>query len=121
MAPLVEILLFSYLQKLTCLLRAQLDQRFLSTMLQQDSVVRKGTDIHRLINRCLQQRKEGIIDELDTDCERCKRQLPYSKFKNEKDHCVKVFEHLMLRGQVCYAVCFITNRVDGGGVCLWMI
>ena len=36
--------------------------------------------------------------------------------KDKKDHCVKVFSCLMLRGQVHSAVQFITNRIHGGGV-----
>ena len=46
---------------------------FISTMLQQDSMVRKGTDICRLISRRLQQWKDSIFDELVTDSERCAR------------------------------------------------
>ena len=79
-------------------------------------MVHKGTDIHRLINRYLQQWKDDIFDELVTDTERCARQLPRSKFRIEKNHCVKVFTRLMLQGQVRSAVCFITNQVNSGGV-----
>ena len=79
-------------------------------------MVHKGTDICQLISRHLQQWKDGIFDELVTDSERCARQLPCSKFRNEKDHCVKVFTCLMLRGKVQSAVRFIANKVNSGGV-----
>ena len=79
-------------------------------------MVRKGTDIRRLISRRLQQWKDSIFDELVTDSERCARRLPCSKFRNEKGHCVKVFTRLMLQGQVRSAVRFVTNRLNSGGV-----
>ena len=89
---------------------------FLSPMLQRDPMVRRGTDIHRLLARRLQHWKEHCFEDLVNETERCTRQLPRSRFKDEKDWCVKVFTHLMFRGQVRSAVRFITDRVHGGGV-----
>ena len=79
-------------------------------------MIRRGTDIHRLLARCLQHWKEHCFEDLVNETERCAWQLPRSRFKDEKDRCVKVFTHLMLRGQVRSAVRFITDRVHGGGV-----
>ena len=89
---------------------------FLSAMLQCDPMIWRGTDIHRLLARCLQHWKEHCFEDLVNETERCARWLPRSRFKDEKDQCVKVFTHLMLRGQVRSAVRFITDRVHGGGV-----
>ena len=89
---------------------------FLSAMLQRDPMVRRGTDICRLLARRLQRWKDHCFEDLVNETERCARRLPRSRFKDEKDRCVKVFTHLMLRGQVLSAVRFITDRVHGGGV-----
>jgi len=69
---------------------------FLSTMLQWDPMVWKDIDIHHLLSRRLQLWKKCVFDGLATESERCARQLPCSRFKDKKDHCVKVFTHLML-------------------------
>ena len=89
---------------------------FLSAMLQRDPMVRRGTDIHCLLARRLQRWKEYCFEDLVNETERCAWRLPRSRFKDEKDRCVKVFTHLMFRGQVRSAVRFITDRVHGGGV-----
>jgi len=64
---------------------------FLSTMLQQGPMVQKGIDIHHLLSRCLQLWKECVFNGLVTELEWCAKQLPCSRFKDMKDHCVKVF------------------------------
>ena len=85
-------------------------------MLQRDPKVRKGTDIHHLLDRRLQNWKECNFEDLVTEIEWCSRQLHQSGIKDKNDHCVKVFTHLMLGGQVSSAVRFITDRIHGGGV-----
>ena len=50
------------------------------------------------------------------DAERCSRQHTKPRCKDGEDHTVAVFTRLMLRGQVRSAICFITDRVSGGGV-----
>jgi len=85
-------------------------------MLQRDPMVRKGIDIHRLLSRYLQLWKEYVFDGLVTKSEQYATLLPHLRFKDKKDNRVKVFTYLMLRGQVCSAVHFITDRVHGGGV-----
>ena len=39
----------------------------------------------------------GISNKLTIDRKQCARQLPYSKFKNENDHCVEVFIRLTMQ------------------------
>ena len=50
------------------------------------------------------------------DAERCSRQHIRPRCKDGEDHIVAVFTSWMLRGQVRFAVRFITDRVSGGGV-----
>ena len=84
---------------------------FLSVMLRCDPMVRRGTDI-----RCLKEWKEEKFESLVYDAERCARQFTRPRKKDDKDHTVAVFTRLMLQGQVCSAVRFITDRVSGSGV-----
>ena len=94
---------------------------FLSAMLQRDPMVQRGTDIRHLLARRLQRWKDHCFEDLVNETERCAWRLPRSRFKHEKDRCVKVFTHLMLWGQVQAAVRFITNRVHGGGGVLSLV
>ena len=59
---------------------------------------------------------EHYFKDLVAEAERCAQQSPQSRFKDEKEHYVKVFKHLMFRSQVQSAVHFITDREHGGGV-----
>ena len=79
-------------------------------------MVQRGTDIRHLLARRLQRWKEHCFEDLVNETERCAWQLPRSRFKDEKDWCVKMFTHLMFRDQVRSAVRFITDRVHCGGV-----
>ena len=49
---------------------------FLSAMLQRDPMVRRGTDIHRLLARCLQRWREYCCEDLVNETERCAQWLP---------------------------------------------
>ena len=89
---------------------------FLSVVLQRDPMVRKGTDIRRLLCRRLKGWKEEKFESLVCDAEHCARQFTRPRKKDDKYHTVAVFTRLMLRGQVRSAVRFITDRVSGGGV-----
>ena len=48
---------------------------FLSVMLQRDIMVKKGTDIRRLLSRCMSLWQEGCIDLLIDEYERCIRRF----------------------------------------------
>ena len=89
---------------------------FLSVVLQRDPIVRKGTDIRRLLCRRLKGWKGEKFESLVCDAECCARQFTRPRKKDDKYHTVAVFTRLMLRGQVRSAVRFITDRVSGGGV-----
>ena len=71
---------------------------FLSVVLQCNPMVRKGTDIHRLLCRHLKEWKEEKFESLVCDTERCAQQLTRPRKKDDKDHTVAVFTRLMLRG-----------------------
>ena len=60
--------------------------------------------------------KGGKFTDLVFDAERFSRQHTKPRRKDGKDHTVAVFTRLMLCGQVCSAVRFITDRVSGGGI-----
>ena len=77
---------------------------FLATMLQRDPMVHRGSDIRLLLTRHLENWRCNNFDDLVTETERCARQLPHPRYKDEKDHCIKIFTRLMLRGQVHAAV-----------------
>ena len=59
-----------------------------------------GTDICRLLGRYLQCWMEHYFKDLVAKTERYAQQSPQSRFKDEKEHCAKLFMHLMFRGQV---------------------
>ena len=60
--------------------------------------------------------KEEKFTDLAFDPEKCSRQHTKPRCKDGEDHTVEVLTRLMLCGQVCSAVCCITDRVSGGGV-----
>ena len=87
---------------------------FCSVMLQRDKMVKKGSDVRRLLNRRMSLWKDEKFDILIQEAERCDRALPkVTKHTNEKEHIVKVFTRLMLLGKVKAAVRWVTNRVKG--------
>ena len=90
----------------------------LSVMLQHDPIVKRCTDIHRLLGRWLNDWRGEKFDSFVCEAEYyyCARQFVRPRRKDEKDHAIAVFTHLMLHGQVHSAVQFITDRVPGGGV-----
>ena len=89
---------------------------FLTVILQRDPMVKRGADVRRLLLRRLEDWKVEKFTDLVFDAERCSRQHSKPRRKDGEDHTVAVFTRLMLRGQVCSAVRFITDRVSGGGV-----
>ena len=89
---------------------------FLTVILQRDPMVKRGADIRCLLLRRMEDWKGEKFTDLVFDVERCSRQHSKPRRKDGEDHSVAVFTRLMLRGQVCSAVRFITDRVSGGGV-----
>lgn len=78
---------------------------FLTVLLQQDKMIKKGVDICRLVSRQMTSWQEGNIDILIDEFECCaKRFSNSSPIKIDKDHDDKVFTRQMWRGQVQYAV-----------------
>ena len=89
---------------------------FTVVMLQRDAMVKKGSDVRRLLKRRMDAWRAGQIDEL-FEVERCAQQLPKPpKSKQNDEHTVRVFTRLMLRGQVRSAVRWMTERSSSGGI-----
>ena len=90
---------------------------FTVVMLQRDAMVKKGTDVRRLLKRRMDAWRAGQIDELMFEAERCAQQLPKPpKNKQGDEHTVRIFTRLMLRGQVRSAVHWMTERASSGGI-----
>ena len=79
-------------------------------------MVKRGANICRLLPRRMEDCKGEKFTDLVFDALRYSRQHTKPRRKDGDDHTVAVFTHLMLRGQVYSAVCFITDRVSGAGV-----
>ena len=47
-------------------------------------------------------------------CDQSLRNTHRSSAKNKTDHVIRVFTKLMLEGNVCAAVCWVTERAGGG-------
>ena len=91
---------------------------FCSVMLQCDRLIRKGTDIRRLLERHMAMWQNRQFDALLQEAARCDLSLRNSchlKSDDSQDHLTRVFTRLMLQGNVCAAVHWITER-SGGGV-----
>ena len=87
---------------------------FCGVVLQRDSMVKKGTDIRRLLKRRMDAWKQNRFDELVYELERCARiKSKVGSSNSDEDHIIKVFSRLMLRGQVRSAVRWLTDRAPG--------
>ena len=86
---------------------------FIGVVLQRDNMVKKGSDICRLIKRRMDMWKNERFDELFYEFERCSKQHRTSSTSSHTDeHTLKVFSHLMQKGQVRSAVQWLTGRKD---------
>ena len=64
---------------------------FLSAMLQRDPMVRRGTDIRRLLSRRLKDWRGEKFNSLVCEAERCARQFVGPRRKDEKDYAIALF------------------------------
>ena len=108
-------------QEISMLCRARVRSErfivFIGNMLQRDNMVKKGCDIRRLLRRRIQAWKTEMYDDLLFEFNRCSKQQPKSLHATSNEHHIlKVFTHLMLKGQVRAAVRWLTERADKGGV-----
>ena len=88
---------------------------FLSVMLQREIMVKKGTDIQRLLSRRMSLWQEGCIDLLIDEYECCTRRFSKPHLdKMDEAHIIKVFTCLMWRRQVRTAVRWVTGRSSSG-------
>ena len=70
----------------------------------------KSTHLRRLVSRRLSSWRDGNIDILIDEFERCVKRYSLSSTKMDEAHIVKVFTRLMWRGQVRAAVRWMTER-----------
>jgi len=85
---------------------------YCSVMLQRDRLVRKGSGIHRLLERRMAMWQNGQFDALLQEATRCDLSLRNSRrptSDDSQDHLIRVFTKLMLQGNVCAAVRWITE------------
>ena len=83
---------------------------FCLVILQRNHMVRVGSDVHRLLKRCMEMWKSKSFEALLCEAECCAAQWRNRQPRLSDDHVVQVFTHLMLRGRVHEAVCFVTDR-----------
>ncbi len=86
---------------------------FLSTVLQRDSMVRKGADIKRLLSKRLDMLNNNQFDQFLSEFERCAKRNSKRNI-SERDWVVKVFTRLMLKGQLRAAVRWLTEHSNDG-------
>ena len=87
---------------------------FSSVMLQRDRMVKKGTDVRRLLERRITLWRDGKFDLLFQEAERCNRALQrHKRTPIDNDATVRVFTRLMLRGNFKAAVRWATKRSRG--------
>ena len=87
---------------------------FSSLMLQRDRMIRKATDIRRVLDRRLKMWRNGEVDLLLQEAIRCDKQLKNTQKPDIDDkHIVKVFTRLMLQGKVRAAVRWLSERGRG--------
>ena len=87
-------------------------------ILQRDALVKKSSDVRRLIERRLHMWEEGLYDALLHDAERCDKACGRGneerRRQQAKQHTERVFHRLMIEGKVRSAVRWITERERGG-------
>ena len=93
---------------------------FLVVMLQRDGLVKKGSDVRRLLKRRIDAWREDMFEELLHEAERCAHQLHKpQRGKADEEHTIRIFTRLMMRGRVRAAVRWMTERVSSGGILPW--
>ena len=87
---------------------------FFLAILQRNHFVRVGSDVRQLLKRRIEMGKSNSFEALLSEAERCAASWRNRQPRLSDDHVVRVFTCLMLRGRVCEAVCFVTDRAKGG-------
>ena len=87
-------------------------------ILQRDKNIVKTADIRRLISWRLQHWKDKRYLELISEAEVCNRKLHLSQPKLTEDKAIEIFTRLLLSGKIRAAICFITERMESGGLML---
>ena len=86
---------------------------FLAVMMQRDKMVKKGADIRRLLKRTMDEWRQDRFPKLTHEYERCAKQWSKSHIVNSyrsKDHVLRVFFNLMLRGDRHQISCKVVDR-----------
>ena len=85
-------------------------------ILQKDRMIKKGSDIRRLLEKHLTLWQEDKFDLLVQEATQCDHLVHfiYPRSKNFEDHVIRVFSKLMLEGNVRAAVHLVTEHAGGG-------
>ncbi|KAL5502871.1 hypothetical protein EMCRGX_G009716 [Ephydatia muelleri] len=82
-------------------------------------MVKKGAEIRRLLARRVREWRQERIPELIQEYQRCAKQFSKSHVANSersKDHVLRVFSNLMLRGDIRSATRWLTDQTGSGAV-----
>ena len=77
---------------------------FSAVILQRNRMVRKGSDIRRVMEKCLEMWSNDKFDALVEEAFKCDKTLKTRAHKVNNDHFVSVFTRLMLQGKTRAAV-----------------
>ena len=92
---------------------------FVAVLMQKDKMVKKGAEIRRLLARRVREWRQERFPELIQEYQRCAKQLSKSHVANSersKDHVLRVFSNLMLRGDIRSATRWLTDQTGSGAV-----
>ena len=81
--------------------------------------MKKGAEIRRLLARRVREWRQERIPELIQEYQRCAKQFSKSHVANSersKDHVLRVFSNLMLRGDIRSATRWLTDQTGSGAV-----
>ena len=89
---------------------------FGSVILQKDRMIKKGSDICRLLEKHLNLWQEDKFDLLVKEATQCDHSVHFNhpRSKNSEDHVIRIFSKLMLEGNVGASVHLVTKRAGGG-------
>ena len=92
---------------------------FVAVLMQRDKMVKKGAEIRRLLARRVREWRQERFLELIQEYQRCAKQFSKSHVVNSersKDHVLRMFSNLMLRGDIRSAARWLTDQTGSGVV-----
>ena len=87
---------------------------FSSVILQRDKMIKKVSDVKRLLDRRLSMWSEDKFDLLVQEAKRCDRSLyKATRVSHKEDHVIKIFTRLMLQGKIKSAMSWLADKFKG--------